>query len=278
MTSSTCALLLFTSRGWGWGEFPVRVQLEFCDKFNKSVDIIHNLALDRTHTGQQTLGAETIVDLDIMAPPPCGQKTFRKNGVSIACTTVKREELTPSTTPSSSSSSSSPLPPLSPDLPPLMDDRTGEATPFSLGGPGASVITTNLDKCLHEVIRNIPIYGKCNPTEDFWIPAPSLAQFRQWHIGRRRATEWERAVAVCKAIERRLKVPSLLSTKQVVQWCRRNGYTPLDPVPPSGRGFCKVCGCQLEAGLEEEEEEWGDDMEEERERGNGRGQEVPRGA
>ena len=27
----------------GWGVFPVRVQLEFLDKRNKSVDIIHNL-------------------------------------------------------------------------------------------------------------------------------------------------------------------------------------------------------------------------------------------
>ena len=49
----------------GWGEFPVRVQLEFVDSYNKPVDIIHNLVLDRTHTGHQTLGAETVVDLDL---------------------------------------------------------------------------------------------------------------------------------------------------------------------------------------------------------------------
>lgn len=246
----------------GWGEFPVRVQLEFCDKFNKSVDIIHNLVLDRTHTGQQTLGAETVVDLDIVAPPPGSEKTFRRNGVSISSMTVKQgEEVTPSSVQSSP-------PPLSPALTmPRGEDPTPPATPSghqtTPPSLGIGVLTTNLDKCLHNAVRNIPIYGKCNPAEDFYIPAPSLAQFRLWHIGRRRATEWERAVAIRKSIARKLKLPSLLSTKQVMQWCRQNGYTPLDPVPASGRGFCKVCGCQLEAGMEEEEEDWAEEMEEE---------------
>nr|XP_014341155.1 PREDICTED: YEATS domain-containing protein 2 [Latimeria chalumnae] len=43
----------------GWGEFPVRVQVHFKDPRNKRIDIIHNLKLDRTYTGLQTLGAET---------------------------------------------------------------------------------------------------------------------------------------------------------------------------------------------------------------------------
>ncbi|XP_064461714.1 YEATS domain-containing protein 2-like isoform X2 [Ornithodoros turicata] len=47
----------------GWGEFPLRLQLHFCDRRNKPVDIIHNLKLDKTYTGLQTLGAETVVDL-----------------------------------------------------------------------------------------------------------------------------------------------------------------------------------------------------------------------
>lgn len=40
----------------GWGEFPVRVQIFFHCSLNKPVDIIHNLKLDRTYTGRQTLG------------------------------------------------------------------------------------------------------------------------------------------------------------------------------------------------------------------------------
>lgn len=253
----------------GWGEFPIRVQLEFCDKFNKSVDIIHNLVLDRTHTGQQTLGAETVVDLDIVVPPPGGdRRTFRRNGVSIASSKCGKELISPS-------SIAQPSSPLLPEPPPSSTERDSstapstptsqheQAMPLSLGGVSVGVLTTNLDKCLHNAARSIPIYGKCSPGEDFFIPAPSLTQFRQWNVGRRRATEWERAVAMKRSIERKLKLPSLLSTKQVMQWCRQNGYTPLDPVPPSGRGFCKVCGCQLKAGLEEDEEDWVEDMEEE---------------
>ncbi|KAK3578804.1 hypothetical protein CHS0354_030223 [Potamilus streckersoni] len=49
----------------GWGEFPVRVQLHFHDSRNKRVDIIHQLKLDRTYTGLQSLGAETVVDVEL---------------------------------------------------------------------------------------------------------------------------------------------------------------------------------------------------------------------
>lgn len=57
----------------GWGEFPVRTQLHFHDVRNKRVDIIHTLKLDKTYTGLQTLGAETVVDILIYKPEllPC---------------------------------------------------------------------------------------------------------------------------------------------------------------------------------------------------------------
>ncbi|CAH1775073.1 unnamed protein product [Owenia fusiformis] len=65
----------------GWGEFPIRVQLHFQDERNKRVDIIHQLKLDHTYTGIQTLGSETVVDVEIerdtyeemptpVSPPP----------------------------------------------------------------------------------------------------------------------------------------------------------------------------------------------------------------
>ena len=254
----------------GWGEFPVRVQLEFHDKVNKSVDIIHNLVLDRTHTGQQTLGAETQVDLRIAAPPTGEGKGFRLNGLSTSCTAERRESETrtsvsstplTSTSPPSSSANSRPL---SPDIQLEQQEVSPQATPTDhtpdTDTPVMSVLTTNLDKCLHNAVRAIPIYGKPNPAEDFYIPAPSLAQFKRWHVGRRRATEWERAVAIKRSIQNKLQVPPLLSTKQIMQWCRQNGYTPLDPTPTGGRGFCKVCGCQLEAGLDKEEEDWPDEV------------------
>ena len=286
----------------GWGEFPVRVQLEFRDKSNKPMDILHNLVLDRTHTGQQTLGAETVVDINIAALP--GQQSLYLNGFSSNLVKNMQEEgsLVSSNGPLLSSVSSSSLlssrvstglessqprneqilpvdpPPLANEqhdskqqtvcpLPPQHSDVvwgvSRECCATSLNGGVGSVITTNLDKCLHTAVRAIPICGKPLPSEDFYIPAPSLLQFRLWNIGRRRATEWVRAVAVKKSIQRKLRVPSLLSTRRVMQWCRQNGYTPLDAVPEGGRGFCKICGCQLEAAMDGDEMD--DEDEDERE-------------
>ena len=55
----------FTVTRRGWGEFPVRIQLVFNDPRNKPVDIIHNLKLDKTYTGLQTLGAETKIAIEL---------------------------------------------------------------------------------------------------------------------------------------------------------------------------------------------------------------------
>ena len=52
----------------GWGEFPVRDQLHLNDVKGRKVDIIHNLKLDRTYTGEQNLGAETHADVEVEAP------------------------------------------------------------------------------------------------------------------------------------------------------------------------------------------------------------------
>ncbi|XP_061588150.1 YEATS domain-containing protein 2 isoform X1 [Cololabis saira] len=70
----------------GWGEFPVRIQIHFKDPRNKRIDIIHQLKLDRTYTGLQTLGAETVVDVelhrdslgeDYIPQPPSSKVTHR---------------------------------------------------------------------------------------------------------------------------------------------------------------------------------------------------------
>ncbi|KAJ1519459.1 hypothetical protein ONE63_004747 [Megalurothrips usitatus] len=54
----------------GWGEFPIRVQVHFSNSLNKPVDIIHNLKLDRTHCGFQTLGSETVAEVWIHRESP----------------------------------------------------------------------------------------------------------------------------------------------------------------------------------------------------------------
>lgn len=49
----------------GWGEFPMRCQLVFKNQLNKPVDVIHHLKLDKTYSGRQTLGNESIVELTL---------------------------------------------------------------------------------------------------------------------------------------------------------------------------------------------------------------------
>lgn len=72
----------------GWGEFPLRVQIHFCHSRNKPVDVIHHLKLDRTYTGLQTLGAETVVDIwlysgtDSSSPGNENEVISTKEGVS----------------------------------------------------------------------------------------------------------------------------------------------------------------------------------------------------
>ncbi|XP_046743507.1 YEATS domain-containing protein 2 [Diprion similis] len=60
----------------GWGEFPLRVQLHFKNPLNKPMDVIHYLKLDRTYTGLQTLGSETVVNIWIHTTNP---QNFKKS-------------------------------------------------------------------------------------------------------------------------------------------------------------------------------------------------------
>jgi hypothetical protein len=50
---------------WGWGEFPVRVQLHLKSSSKKTIDIIHQLLLDKSFTGSQVLGSERPYTIEI---------------------------------------------------------------------------------------------------------------------------------------------------------------------------------------------------------------------
>ncbi|XP_072330857.1 YEATS domain-containing protein 2 isoform X2 [Scyliorhinus torazame] len=101
----------------GWGEFPVRIQVHFRDLRNKRIDIIHQLKLDRTYTGLQTLGAETVVDVELhrdslgeeylpRAVPPSGSTAVLLSSSSSCSSSCSR---TPqSVTPSQPAMSSTP--------------------------------------------------------------------------------------------------------------------------------------------------------------------------
>ena len=51
----------------GWGEFPARIQIHFKNPANKPVDVVHSIRLDKTYTGLQTLGSETLIDVWLKA-------------------------------------------------------------------------------------------------------------------------------------------------------------------------------------------------------------------
>ena len=54
----------------GWGEFTARLQIYFKNsQQNKPLNILHNLKLDKTYTGLQTVGAETVADVWLYQDP-----------------------------------------------------------------------------------------------------------------------------------------------------------------------------------------------------------------
>ncbi|KAJ2452924.1 hypothetical protein EV183_002593 [Coemansia sp. RSA 2336] len=64
---------------WGWGEFPVRIQLFFCDKRNKPVDLVHMLKLDDSRSG---ISSETPIDLELDRRGFLGQGSTASAGQS----------------------------------------------------------------------------------------------------------------------------------------------------------------------------------------------------
>ena len=299
----------------GWGEFPVRVQLEFQDARNKPADIIHNLVLDRTHTGQQTLGSETVVDLDIVEAPAQNGTTVPLRGCCAGTEEGPGNNIMvaapiPSPTPSVSKPTpcaSKPTPynnnnniskpistptPCKPNEEPLPSADTNtflQTDPFQCvvvptssltdhilldhdycttvvvskrDVPGAKLppkgrhpsAAVALEQRLHQAAQGVPMYGQ-PASEQLPLAAGSLEELRGWNIGRRRAVEWMRAVAVRQMVREQTGgtgqtgfgsgSSAQLSTRQVMEWCRKHGYTPLDPALQDCPGFCKWCGCQL---------------------------------
>ncbi|XP_065332602.1 YEATS domain-containing protein 2 [Cloeon dipterum] len=84
----------------GWGEFPVRVQIHFFGPQNKSIEIIHNLALDKTYTGRQTLGGETKLDVWIVKESPLEEKQLSLLKMTSPVKTEPETEAPPEPSPS----------------------------------------------------------------------------------------------------------------------------------------------------------------------------------
>ncbi|KAJ2747830.1 hypothetical protein GGI20_000125 [Coemansia sp. BCRC 34301] len=50
---------------WGWGEFPVRLQVFFCDKRNKPVELVYMIKLDDACSGDCVPGADAPIDFEL---------------------------------------------------------------------------------------------------------------------------------------------------------------------------------------------------------------------
>ena len=100
--------------------------------------------------------------------------------------------------------------------------------------------------------------------------AGSLEQFLGWNLGKRLAAEWQRASAIKAHIEkeRALKCQnedkgmgvmetnaSSLSTKEVMNYLRMHGYTPMVENLTEGSILCKFCGEEVDqSDLEESDQ------------------------
>lgn len=287
----------------GWGEFPVRVQLQFYGSFNKPVDIFHSLKLDQTHCGEQMLGAETYVNIDLnhrhgmftstslpqthFCLPPSPIVTSQPTHSA----TLVSDPLSPSLSPMSSMGLQSPhllassqfvSPPSSPilyfsqpddllfsTLSPSCNHSFDSSSTSSIAHYMNFPITTTAnavmldhdyltqtvvklvkkdevelpqpqlsnstidDTMLHIIVRQLSLYGSSQS-----FSAQSLAHYYQWSLPKQRANEWMRAVAVKQSLQQKRQLDLLPSTRQIVSWCRTNGYTPLQ----IKNNFCKICG------------------------------------
>lgn len=82
----------------GWGEFPVRLQLFFDPQIDqKPVQLVHNLVLDKTLSGLQTMGAETLVEIwlrtDSIVPPLSPPATSSTSSYRTDTLTTKSKNL-----------------------------------------------------------------------------------------------------------------------------------------------------------------------------------------
>ena len=238
---------------FGWGEFPVRVQLQFIDPINKPVDIIHPLKLDQTHSGEQMLGTETVVDIELV------RKEIPSDTLP-SCTITCNSSTSVSTISTPPSSPSHDLPtchsaiislPATDSSDVVLLDHDYHHSVIANWKNETCVVNSSqsqssfhsplpfcdsLDTSLHSIVRHYPLYGANHS-----FSADSLEQYNSWKTIKRRANEWMRAVHIHKQLQQSGLHPTL-TTRQIVIWCRYHGYTPL----ADGHAFCKVCGQQMD--------------------------------
>ncbi|KAG9297879.1 hypothetical protein G9A89_015470, partial [Geosiphon pyriformis] len=240
---------------YGWGEFPVRAQLFFLDKKNKPVDLIHLMKLDETHCGKQRLGDERAYDLELDRNTefvePRKEKSLERSSSHLI------KNVAYQTVVGKIKSSA------------LIDDLA-ESTKFQDNTPKLMELDVDfLEPLLTEAVRCYPIINSvvedCSLSPLPYSFAASAETFLTWEIGHRKSTEWQRARAMrmmVQSMSQAVSNPKIhevaksLTTQDVVHWCRRKNYTPIEigetlgsdlitfKKPQSSHTtYCKYCGC-----------------------------------
>ncbi|KAJ3349989.1 YEATS domain-containing protein 2 [Allomyces javanicus] len=222
---------------YGWGEFPLRVQLFFADaEKNRPIDKTIDLKLDKKRSGEQVLGSEDIFDVDIHRDTDYTNRA----AADPAAVIVPARAVTPvprSRGPSPNAPRPAPVPARPPPPPPranaLPPPSARRARRFAR--PGSA-----LDALLALVVAELPVVvaAERDAAHLPYRPATSADEWAAWPAHRRRAVEWLRAQAVHAQVCARLAaVPSAaatdhLSTRWVADWCRDARHTPPTAPPP----------------------------------------------
>ncbi|CAI2187663.1 14430_t:CDS:2 [Funneliformis geosporum] len=211
---------------YGWGEFPIRIQIFFVDKRNKPVDVIHALKLDDTHSGKQRLGDERAFDLELdrntefIASIPEHNKQKRK--LNIIQDSIQQNV--------------SNVKQMSVNIIPTQKKK-------EQNNEGLTLEDINcIEPLLNEAVQNYPLILSlsAHAARKSTLPystATSARVYLSWDLDRRKASEINRAKLIRSlvqslartSIDEKVKsIAESLTTRQVVLWCRKNGYTPVN--------------------------------------------------
>lgn len=270
----------------GWGEFPIRVQLHFVGTRNKRVDIIHELKLDKTYTGLQTLGAETVVDLEI------DRKTFEDLGIPVSwelsqvpssasdtilktpsvvnlkldinsvknpgIVRLKKEYFYSSTSSEIgqlSTTSATKRPRLDTPMSSIVSTPCGSRISSRCASPilrtTPETLDDGLEEHLHTFAEKIPLISSKKNVVSHPFSAQTVEEYLAWNVGKRRAAEWQRAAKICAQLEKCVEGP-IITKKGVMIWCRRFAHTPQENMVINETvEYCKICGKLIEQDTNE---------------------------
>lgn len=92
--------------------------------------------------------------------------------------------------------------------------------------------------CVRLLAKHLPLIDE-NATHRSFLPfsAPTLDGFAAWNIGKQRSAEWMRSKLIQQILQscRFVNRETTWTTKKIMMWCRRQGYSPLSCWPGHGQ-------------------------------------------